>query len=68
MIKRVNSHLDVSFIFEKDTDSWNVEVVTCMIGTLLKESLDEVVKKGIPEEAAKAMFSLRHQIYVSNLA
>lgn len=31
------------------------EVVTCMIGTVLKESLDETIKKGVPEEAAKAM-------------
>ncbi|MFJ8235283.1 phosphogluconate dehydrogenase C-terminal domain-containing protein [Ureibacillus sp. NPDC094379] len=32
-----------------------VETITCMIGTMLKESLDEVVNMGIPEEAARAM-------------
>ncbi|WP_078392881.1 phosphogluconate dehydrogenase C-terminal domain-containing protein [Shouchella patagoniensis] len=31
------------------------EVITCMIGTVLNESLEETVKKGVPEEAAKAM-------------
>ena len=32
-----------------------VETVTCMIGTILKESLDEIVAKGVPEPAAKSM-------------
>ena len=32
-----------------------VETITCMIGTVLNESLDEVVNMGIPEEAARAM-------------
>ncbi|WP_033542525.1 phosphogluconate dehydrogenase C-terminal domain-containing protein [Planococcus sp. CAU13] len=32
-----------------------VETITCMIGTIFKESLDETIKLGVPEEAAKAM-------------
>jgi D-apionate oxidoisomerase len=31
------------------------ETITCMIGTLIKESLDETVKLGVPEAAARAM-------------
>lgn len=41
------------------------EVITCMIGTVLKESLDETVKKGVPEEAAKAMLYGHIQIALS---
>ncbi|VFS53001.1 Uncharacterised protein [Budvicia aquatica] len=33
-----------------------VETVTCMVGTLMKEALDETVKScGVPEAAAKAI-------------
>lgn len=42
-----------------------VEVIACMIGVLFKESLDETVKKGVPEEAAKAMLYGHIQIALS---
>lgn len=32
-----------------------VETITCMISTIMKESLEETIKLGVPEEAAKAM-------------
>ncbi|MBS4208124.1 phosphogluconate dehydrogenase C-terminal domain-containing protein [Bacillus sp. FJAT-50079] len=31
------------------------ETITCMIGTIIKESLEETVKLGVPEAAARAM-------------
>ncbi|GIN11624.1 oxidoreductase [Shouchella clausii] len=41
------------------------EVITCMIGTVFKESLEETVKKGVPEKAAKAMLYGHIQIALS---
>ncbi|WP_346235681.1 phosphogluconate dehydrogenase C-terminal domain-containing protein [Lysinibacillus telephonicus] len=42
-----------------------VETITCMVGTLLKESLEETKKLGVPEEAAKAMLYGHIQIALS---
>ena len=44
-----------------------VETVACMIGSLLKEALDETVNKvGVPEAAAKAMLYGHTQVALAN--
>jgi ketol-acid reductoisomerase len=43
-----------------------VETVVCMISTVIKEALDETVKLGVPEEAAKAMLFGHIQIALTN--
>lgn len=41
------------------------ETITCMIGTLFKESLEETIKLGVPEAAARAMLLGHIQIALS---
>ncbi|MFT4030638.1 MAG: phosphogluconate dehydrogenase C-terminal domain-containing protein [Protaetiibacter sp.] len=43
-----------------------VETIACMIGALLKESLDEAVNIGIPEPAARAILLGHTQVALAN--
>ncbi|TXK20013.1 oxidoreductase [Homoserinibacter sp. GY 40078] len=43
-----------------------VETIACMVGALLKESLDEAVKIGIPEPAARAILLGHTQVALAN--
>ncbi|AYF97342.1 phosphogluconate dehydrogenase C-terminal domain-containing protein [Protaetiibacter intestinalis] len=43
-----------------------VETIACMIGALLKESLDETVKIGIPEPAARSILLGHTQVALAN--
>ncbi|WP_156854984.1 phosphogluconate dehydrogenase C-terminal domain-containing protein [Oceanobacillus sp. AG] len=42
------------------------EVVACMVGDFLNDVINETVKKGVPEEAARAMFYGHIQIALAN--
>ncbi|PZQ90710.1 MAG: oxidoreductase [Leifsonia xyli] len=43
-----------------------VETIACMVGALLKESLDEAVRIGIPEPAARAILLGHTQVALAN--
>jgi D-apionate oxidoisomerase len=43
-----------------------VETVVCMISTIIKEAMEETVKLGVPEEAAKAILLGHIQIALTN--
>ncbi|MET7398521.1 phosphogluconate dehydrogenase C-terminal domain-containing protein [Dactylosporangium sp. NPDC005572] len=43
-----------------------VETIACMVGSLLKEALDETVKLGVPEPAARAILLGHTQVALAN--
>jgi D-apionate oxidoisomerase len=43
-----------------------VETIACMVGALLKEALDETVKIGVPEAAARAILLGHTQVALAN--